>query len=201
MIRCPDYFLTKPVRSACWVLAALLFYALFTRELLSQIALNEEADRSFLSAWIAIGRSIWNEPGKIVHVGYEDFGAAMISAFIGAFIGSLPMLFLAVGRKGYLLGPILVLTIPFAWISALFIQFRIGLVPDDLPPALIDTAPTLSLHLSYFANADLELVLGLVLPLFGYPFLFGGVVLYLVHWFAFHRKPRQAQSEPDARGS
>ena len=132
MIRCPDYFVTKPVRSACWVLAALLFYALFTRELLSQIALNEEADQSFFSAWIAVGRSIWNEPGKIVHVGYEDFGAAMISALIGAVIGSLPMLFLAVGRKGYLLGPILVLTIPFAWISALFIQFRIGLGLDDL---------------------------------------------------------------------
>src|SRR5690349_5447692 len=199
MIRCPDYFLTKPVRSACWVLAALLFYALFTRELLSQIALNEEVNRSFFSAWIAIGRSIWNEPGKIVHVGYEDFGVAMISAFIRAVIGSLPMLFLAVGRKGYLLGPILLLTIPFAWISAVFIQFRIGVGPDDLPPALIDAAPTLSLHLSYFANADLELLLGLILPLFGYPFLFGGVVLYLVRWFTFHRKPIESEPSRDPR--
>jgi hypothetical protein len=198
--RSPDYFLTKPVRSACWVLAALLFYAMFTRELLSKIALNDEEERTFFCAWIALGRWIWNEPGKIANVGYETFGEAVIFAIIHAVIGSLPMLFLAIGRKGWLLGPILLLSIPFAWISAVFIHFGIGLVLDDLPPGLIAIIPTLS-YLSYFATAHLEFLIGFVLPLIGYPFLFGGVVLYLVYWLIFHRKPRQAQREPDAAGS
>jgi len=196
----PNHFLAKPLRSACWALAALLFYALFTRELLSEIALDEEGV-SFFSAWIAIGRWIWNEPGKIVHVGYEDFEETMISAFIGAVIGSLPMLVLAIGRKGYLLGSILLLTIPFAWILAIFIQFRIGPGMDHPPPAFVDAHPTLLASGSYFANADLEFFLGFLLPLFGYPFLFGGVVLYLLHWFAFHRKTRPAKDRPDGAES
>jgi hypothetical protein len=173
---------------------------LFTRELLSQIALDEKGV-SFFSAWIAIGRWIWSEPGKIVNVGYDSFEEAMISAFIRAVIGSLPVLFLAIGRKGYLLGPILLLTVPFAWISAAFIQYRIGLGMDDPPLAFIEAHPTLLANGSYFADADLEFFLGFVLPVCGYPFLFGGVVLYLLHWLAFHRKTRPAQREPGSAGS
>ena len=100
-----------PVRSACWVLVALLFYAVFIRELLSKIALDKEGVGSFFA--------------------------------------------------------------PHA---------------------------TLLAHGSHFGDADLEFFLGFVIPHFGYPFLFGGVVLYLVHSFAFHRKHRQARGRPDCAG-
>ena len=114
-------------------------------------------------------------------------GGAVIFAIFHAVIGSLPMLFLAIGRKGWLLGAILLLSIPFAWISAVFVQFGIGLETIDPPPAIMDILPTLSRNLSYFATADLEFLLGFVLPFIGYPVLFGGVVLYLLHWFLFRR--------------
>jgi len=182
-----DYVLLKAERTGCWIIGGLIFYGLFTRELLSKIALNDEEERNFFCAWIAIGRWIWSEPGKIIHVGYETFGEAVISAIIHAVVGSLPMLLLAIGRKGWLLGPILLLSIPFAWISAVFIHFGIGLDIDP-PPAIMDILPTLSRNLSYFATADLEFLLGFVLPFIGYPVLFGGVALYLLSWLVLRLK-------------
>jgi hypothetical protein len=199
----PDYILPRAARVGCWILGGLLFYALFTRQLLCQLAIRSREEMSFFSAWTTLGQWVWENPGKIINVAYDTFPSSMINATISAVVGGMPLLILAIGRKRRLLGLLLFLSVPLAWFMAFFVQFGIGFVDIDKPVNFhIDEGRQSWLfHNSYFANADLERVLGFTLPFFGYPFLFAGILFYFLHWFVYHRKSHRAQSGLDSAGS
>jgi hypothetical protein len=182
----PDYILPKAARVGCWILGGLLFYALFTRELLSQLAIRTHEEFNFFSAWLTLGKWVWNDASKIVNVAYDTFLGSMITAFISAIVGVIPMLILAIGRKRRLLGFFLLLSIPLAWFMVIFVQIGIGFADIDKPVNIFDT--DLDNRDSYIANAGLERVLGFTLPFFGYPVLVAGVLFYILHWFVYHRK-------------
>ena len=69
----PDYILPRAARVGCWILGGLLFYALFTRQLLSQLAIRSREEMSFFSAWTTLGQWVWENPGKIINVAYDTF--------------------------------------------------------------------------------------------------------------------------------
>jgi hypothetical protein len=182
----------------CWILGGLLFYALFTRQLLSHLVIRTHQEFTFFSAWTTLGEWVWNDPGKIVDVAYDTFLGSMIVAFVSAVVGSTPMLILATGRKRRLVGFLLLLSIPLAWIMAVFVQIGIEFADIDKPVNIFDT--DLDNRDSYIANAELERVLGFTLPFFGYPVLVAGVLFYILHWFVYHRKSRQGKDRPEGAG-
>jgi hypothetical protein len=183
----PDYLLLKPERRVCWIFCGLLFYALFTRDLLRDIAILGQEDRSFFSAWIALGDWIWRDPGSIAPLSKEKtFEGSMTSAFVSAAIGSLPLLILAIGRRRRLLGLILLLCIPLAWVMAVFVQIGIGTDSFDHPLLFRPDA-------SFIAYARLEQFLGFTAPLFGYPILFCVVLFYLLRSFLPRKKVRPVE--------
>lgn len=110
----PDYILPRAARAGCWILGGLLFYALFTRQLLSQLATRGPEEMSFFSAWTTLGQWVWENPGKIINVAYDTFLSSMINATISAVVGGMPLLILAIGRKRRLLGLLLFLSVPLA---------------------------------------------------------------------------------------
>ena len=180
MIRSSDYFLTKRLRIACWVVAGLVFYALYTRALLADVAIVGEQNYSNFSAWIALGEAVWQNPKSIAVIAeHPDFDSALQSSAIPAAIGILPLVILALGRKRPLVGFLLLLSILPASLVVFVIATDIGYQNDTLfyvPDAW------------FVADSRLERFLGSTLPVIGYLFLFCGAVVYLLRWLVLRRK-------------
>jgi len=153
-----DYILPKAARVGCWILGSLIFYGLFTRQVLSGLAIRTHEELRFFSAWMTLGQWLWNEPGKIVNVGYYDFLDSLFNAIIRAVIGSVPMLILAIGRKRRLVGLLLCLSIPFAVIAVLFVQISpYNNIAIDKPINIFDN--DLNNHDSFLSEGKLEWIL------------------------------------------
>jgi hypothetical protein len=180
MIGSSDYFLPKPLRMACWVVAGLIFYALFTRTLLADVAIVGQEKISFSSAWIALGNAVWQNPKSIAVIEeHPDFDEALRASPIPAAIGILPLVILALGRKRPLVGFLLLLSILPASLMVLMIATDIGYENSFhfyRPDAW------------FVADGRLEDFLGFTLPVIGYLFLFCGVVVYLLRWLVLRRR-------------
>jgi hypothetical protein len=171
---------------------------LFTCQLLSKFAIRSREEASFFSAWTALGQWVWEDAGKIINVAYVTFLDSMITAFISAIVGSMPMLILAIERKRRLLGFLLLLSVPLAWFMALFVRIGIGFEDIGKPVNFhTDEGQSWLFHNSYFANADLERFLGFTLPFYGYPVLFAGTLFYLLHWFVYRRRAHRSGPSRD----
>jgi hypothetical protein len=179
MIGSSDYFLPKPLRMACWVVAGLLFYALYTRGLLADVALVGQEDFYFNSAWTALGNAVWQKPSSIAVIAeHPNFNGSLLVSAIPAAIGILPLMILARARKRPLVGFVLLVSILLASLAVFLTASMIGYWNSH---DYLLTNP----HAWFIAGARLEEFLGFTLPAIVYLFLFCGVSFYLLARSAF----------------
>lgn len=197
----PDYILPKAARAGCWILGGLVFYALYTRALLADVAIVGSENHSFSSAWTALGNAVWQNPKSIAVIAEDsNFNRMLWTSAVLAAIGSLPLVILALARKRPLVGLVLLLSILPASLAVIVIAIGIGY--DNFHNYLLFHPGAW-----FVADAKLEEFLGFMVPAIVYPLLFYGTVYYLLRWFVLRRRairPRPShdpQSEPDGARS
>jgi hypothetical protein len=178
----PDFILPKAARVGCWILGGLLFYALYTRGLLANVAIVGQQDFNFNSAWAALGNAVWQNPGSIAVIAeHPDFDKTLWASIIPAAIGSLPPVILALARKRPLVGLVLFLSIIPASCEIILIEANMGY--ENFHNYLLFNPDAW-----FIAAARLEEFLGFTLPAIVYSVLFCVVAFYLLRWLVLRLK-------------
>ncbi|HEX4572635.1 MAG TPA: hypothetical protein VH184_19535 [Dongiaceae bacterium] len=178
----PDCILPKSARAACWILSGLLFYALYTRALLADVAILGQENDYFSSAWTALGDAVWQNPNSIAVIAeHSNFDRMLWTSAVLAAIGTLPLVILALARKRPLVGFVLLLSILPASLVVIVIAVSIGYETYNNDLLFRSDA-------WFVANANLEIFLGFIVPAIIYALLFCGTVFYLIRWFVLRRR-------------
>jgi hypothetical protein len=162
----PDYLLPKRLRQLFWIIAGLAYYGQFTILLLADVGIDDETKVRNFSAWLTLAEFEWNTPAKVFVSSSDAIVSAATSALVIATIGCLPLFVLPALRHTRFTQLILLSCIPFSVVATLFAVFGIGwhLLDHDFPPFGENTASV--------ADSQLEVFLGVILPLLLYGVLF-----------------------------